>query len=76
MKIILNKAMSNKIHRNKKHSVISSNMMHLLGGDSGSNIMDADQINNDFLNKLNANTDEEDDDKFNYNMSKDPNMCK
>ena len=68
--------MSNKSHRNKKHSVISSNMMHLLGGDSESNILNIDQINNDFLNRLSANTDDEDDEKFNFNMSKDPNMSK
>ena len=66
--------MSNINHRHKKHSIISSNMMHLLGGDSESNNLNVDQINNDFLNRLNSNTDDEDDEKFNFNLSKDPNM--
>ena len=49
-------------------------MMHLLGSDTETSALNVDQINNDFLNRLNANTDDEDDEKFNYSMSKDPNM--
>ena len=62
--------------RARKAGASGSNMMHLLGGDTDANLLSFEQINNDFLRRLNANTDDEEDEKFNFNMSKDPNILK